>query len=109
MHMAADWMLNFGSGRSATIFTDSQSLCMALSVITPTLDPLRVKLLQIPGPTVIQWIPGHVGIPGNELADAAAKAAADAPGPYRGVSLVSACSAAKRLTRDPPIQHQRTD
>ena len=108
MQMAADWLVSLGTDQSATIFTDSQSLCMALKVITPTLDPLREKLLKHMGPVVIQWIPGHVGIPGNELADTAAKAATTTTGLHRGVSYVNACAAAKRLTKDPPITHQRT-
>ena len=45
---------------------------------------------------------------GNELADAAAKAATEQPGVARGVSYSSACAAIKRCIKDPEIQHHRT-
>ena len=109
MHSATDWVSkHLKNTQSAAVFTDSQSLCTALVGNSPALDPLRTKLNNLPCQLTIQWIPGHCNIPGNELADAAAKSATSIKGSSPGVSYSSICSQIRTATKDPPIQHPRT-
>ncbi|KAL5612390.1 uncharacterized protein BROUX77_002546 [Berkeleyomyces rouxiae] len=53
--------------------------------------PLRTRNSISPGPgkVMVQWIPGHTDIPGNEAADRAAKAAVSTPPPEHHESVSS--------------------
>ena len=109
MRMSIGWVEdNLTEENSVTVFTDSQSLCVALLGSSTALDELRLRISRVRARLVIQWIPGHSNIPGNELADSAAKAATLAPGRGGGVTYTSICSAIKAAVKDPPIQHLRT-
>ena len=107
MEMAVEW-LSINKPASGLIVTDSQSLCEALLGLDPNLDPLRRKLKNTEFPLTIQWVPGHSNIPGNELADAAAKAATKLDEQATPVSYGSICTAIRQMTRDPPPSHERT-
>ncbi len=110
MESAIDWLIQNGRpGQKAAVLTDSQSLCTALTASSPRLDLLNKKIRTVSPSLSIQWIPGHCGIPGNELADKAAKVAAagqnhlDCP-----VSYGSSCANIRCVIKDPQIAHERT-
>ena len=109
MHMAVEWAVShLGENSEVTVFTDSQSLCMALEGSCRQLDQLR-KMINTAKPTItIQWVPGHCGVPGNEMADGAAKEAASMPGCSKPVTFSSVCSRIRAICKDPPICHDRT-
>ena len=107
--MAVDWSNeNVSEDSSVTVFTDSQSLCIALKGTSPAVDGLRRAISTAKPHITIQWVPGHCGVPGNELANAAAKAAASKPGPSGHISYKALCAAIKRDCADPPSTHLRT-
>ena len=109
LDMILDWIdASCSDADSVGIFTDSQSLCEALLGFNPDTDQLRSKLRSSKYAVTIQWIPGHSNIPGNELADKAAKEATDLPGPHRPTSYSSICTAIGLCTGDKPPEHERT-
>jgi ribonuclease HI len=109
LDLIIDWTDEFCTADDTIgVFTDSQSLCEALLSYTTNIDPLRSRLKDSKCTFTIQWIPGHSNIPGNELADAAAKAATELPGLHRPTSYGSICTAIKSFTGDGPPDHQRT-
>ena len=77
-------------GQEAEIGVDSQAAMDALNLNKPTpshylVDEARkmLKAVKVQHPTtklLVRWIPGHMGIEGNELADSEAKKAASGDG-----------------------------
>jgi ribonuclease HI len=109
MLRALDWIEeHLDCTHSVAIFSDSQSLCMALVGDIPSLDSTRFRLNNIPAHTTIQWIPGHCEILGNEWADETAKNATSSEGPKKPVTYGSVCAYIKNCTKDPPPKHART-
>ena len=80
---------------------------MALLGGGTALDPLRSRIDNCGTTINIQWVSGHCGVPGNELADETAKLAAGATGPSCPITFASACSHIRAFCKDPPPQHQR--
>ena len=61
------------------ICSDSQSLLLSIDSLNPDTQEIRNILESLHGRTYLHWIPGHINIPGNEIADKAAKEAAQLP------------------------------
>ena len=107
MEGAISWMENHYAS-PVTIITDSQSLCEALLGTGTELDELRYRLRNWAHGLYIQWVPGHCGVPGNEMADKAAKEAAELEGPYQPIHYSSICCRINTISKDPPSKHLRT-
>ena len=110
MHSAVSWCIEYQGPSSHTLIaTDSQSLCHSLLGNSPVVDSLKRQLDLCAGRITIQWIPGHADIPGNELADAAAKEATtsidSAPRP---TSIRGIMPAINEIVKDEPPSHHRT-
>ena len=90
------------------ICTDSQALTSALandsrevSNITRELDTLNREI-------IIQWIPSHVGIVGNERADALANETSGLMERAKSTTYKSAVATIKRTIKHPSPSHART-
>ena len=107
MLTAAIWIsLNCPKDASVMICTDSQSLCMALESFNVETSSIRSALHNRVSPVTIQWIPGHSDVPGNDLADEAAKSGAELQVACRPTSFRSSCMMVKKSL--PNVTHHQT-
>jgi ribonuclease HI len=104
MGLALNWMKD-NQFTDTIICSDSQSLLRALKHSTPDTADLRNILDNLRGNTYIHWVPSHSKIPGNEIADIAAKEATKIDGTPTAVTFGSAKSVIKRLIKDPSPTH----
>ena len=106
MNLALDWMLKNSKSSDAVICTDSQSLVLSIENRQANVSDILKKLQQLKGRVIIQWIPGHSNIPGNELADKYAKEIAqNGEAAISPLSFNTARAIIKREIKDPPPKH----
>ena len=106
MNLALDWMIENSRSTDAVICTDSQSLVIAIESRQSNVMDIVEKLQKLKGRVVIQWIPGHSNIPGNELADKYAKEVAqNGEAPITPVTYNTAKAIIKREIKDQPPKH----
>ncbi|KAI1000484.1 hypothetical protein K3495_g7710 [Podosphaera aphanis] len=89
---------------NVTVCLDNQEAALRL-IDTPTTSSPRIALFRelasswtqrsrsqntLPGSVNVRWCPGHVGIPGNEIADALAKSACTTQSPILPTSIARA-------------------
>ena len=108
MMSATEWIRNAEDDiRKVLICTDSQSLVQSLSNKSEGTDELRINLEKASAKTTIQWVPSHVDIPGNEMADTLANEATISEDPPKSVSLAAARACIKRTIKESAPSHPR--
>jgi ribonuclease HI len=104
MKLALEWLETEATPNSKILIcTDSNSLCNALML------PRKIELAKLYNGLArtdvnlkIKWVPAHADIPGNELADQAAKQVTRLDSPPLNTSFKAAKSLVKRNITDQP-------
>ena len=108
MALGIDWLEENARLQSCAILTDSLSLLQALDNDKPDTAEIRARLQQACTKIDLLYVPGHKDIPGNELADTHAKAAAALDEPYlnKPIPFTTARAFIKSEIKDKPTQHR---
>ena len=93
--------------RKVLICTASQSLVQSLSNKSTDADEHRNNHENVSVKLIIQWIPSHVNIPGNEMADTLDNEATKSEDPPQPVSLAAARTYIKKTITDGAPSHTR--
>ena len=119
LKLAVEWVQANEQSISGQIMicTDCKDITVCLSAPSMLDDveirDLRSMLNELQITVIIQWVPGHVGLQGNEWADGEARIAVTGQQRGRevgkGVSLSSAKARIRKAINDPPISHARTN
>ena len=105
--MALNWIKKESPSTDTVICSDSQSLLTAIDNYSPETHHVRELLNSLKGRTTLQWVRGHINIPGNELADKAAKDATkiDSAENPKPIKYNTAVSIINYQVKDPAPQH----
>ena len=115
--LATEWIFrNAADSSVCVICSDSQSALIAIEGSGRKdgrlLDELRTNLARVKCSVLLQWVPGHCGLIGNDWADVEAGKAAiatdDRTDGYQGISFRAARSLIIQEISDPPVSHERT-
>ena len=106
-HLNEFFRTNNKTPNNIVVFTDSQSILQALKQKANDCPQVQQILLSIdrfltafPVKLVLQWIPGHTGIPGNEKADKLAKKGSQDDQPNLQTPLKTAINMLKNNCRE---------
>ncbi len=110
MMEAVNWIVENQKHDDTIICTDSRSLLQSIESELPDTNEIRKGLQSVSGHTYLHYVPGHINIPGNEIADRAAKDAAKMEcSEEEGnvpISFEVAKAVVKRVVKDPSPQHR---
>ena len=105
MKSAVEWVKANRPFADTVIVSDCRSLLTSLKNGLLDTDDIREDLDALHGTTSIHWVPSHSNIPGNELADRAAKEAAGLPEEDIPIQFEVAKAVVRRSLRDPDPSH----